>query len=905
VAGLVGREPEIAVIENFLATGEAGFAALELVGEAGIGKTTVWQAAVRRGAELGFPVLSARPAESESRLSFAGLTDLLAAVAPDVLGALPLPQAEALDVALLRASVRRPPERRLVGTALLSVLRELASGGPVLVAVDDAQWLDPPSASALEFALRRLDDRPVRLVVSRRADASRPDFVGTRSRRLELGPLSVAALQRIVSERLGVTFSRPTLVRLADASRGNAFYALEIARLLVRGDMQPAAGRLPVPDDLRSLAEDRISSLPAATRDALLRAAALAQPDTTAVDVRALTPAEEAGLVSIGADGVITFTHPLFASAVYRSASARSRADEHRALADVVDDPEQRARHLALASTAPDETTARSLESAAQAARARGAPDAAAELVELALQLTPAGSPSVARLRLELADHLYLAGDFQRAAAVLEELVDTLPGGDTRARAMLSLAEIAYWRDGESTAVRLAERALPETADPLLRARLLASIAMHAATSDLPRAGDAARGSLEILGAHADADPALVATALSARVRADLFLGRGLDREAAARALELEREAAAPSAAVDARVPFKLGQWLRYVDDFAGARGYLELAERAALDEGDESSLANILLNRTLLECWSGNWSSAAVLGDRMHELFRLTGISADAGNVWRAYVDGHYGRVDAVRAAARQAGGLREPIGRMLWARALGLAELAAGDARAAAPHLAAAVDALAETGFREPAVWRLDGDAVEGALGAGDLDRAQALVAEFEASAARSQIPWSLAVSARCRALLLAADGELEPAEALLERALVDHERCPMPFELARTLLAQGQVLRRGRKKLQARAALEQAATLFEQLGGAPWAARARDEVRRTAARSAPDELTPTELRIAHLAATGLTNDAIAAEVFVTRKTVEANLGRAYRKLGIRSRAQLARALDGLSTS
>lgn len=545
MAGLVGREPEIAVIENFLAASEAGFAALELVGEAGIGKTTVWQAAVRRGAELGFPVLSARPAESESRLSFAGLTDLLAAVAPDVLRRLPAPQAEALDVALLRAGVSRTPGRRLVGTAVLSVLRELTSDGAVLVAVDDAQWLDPPSASALEFALRRLDDRPVRLVVSRRADASRPDFVGTRSRRLEVGPLSVAALQRIVSERLGVTFSRPTLVRLADASRGNAFYALEIARLLARGDMQPTAGRLPVPDDLRSLAEGRISSLPAATRDTLLRAAALAHPDTTAVDVRALAPAEEAGLVSIGADGVITFTHPLFAAAVYRSASARDRAGVHRALADVVDDPEQRARHLALASTAPDETTACSLESAAQAARARGAPDAAAELVELALQLTPARSPSFARLRLELADHLYLAGDFQRAAEVLEELVDTLPGGDTRAAALLSLAEIDYWRDGESASVLLAERALPEAADPLLRARLLASIAMHAATSDLPRAAEAARGSLEILGTHADADPALIATALSARMRADLFLGHGLDREAAVRAFELELEAAA------------------------------------------------------------------------------------------------------------------------------------------------------------------------------------------------------------------------------------------------------------------------------------------------------------------------------------------------------------------------
>jgi len=163
----------------------------------------------------------------------------------------------------------------------------------------------------------------------------------------------------------------------------------------------------------------------------------------------------------------------------------------------------------------------------------------------------------------------------------------------------------------------------------------------------------------------------------------------------AERALELEA-AASPPVAVDARVAFKLGQWLRYVDDFAGARGYLELAERAALDEGDESSLANILLNRTLLECWSGNWSIAAALGDQTHELFQLTGISVGASNVWRAYVDAHYGRVDAVRAAALQAGGVGEPIGRMLWERAVGLAELAAGDARAAAPHLAAAVEAL-----------------------------------------------------------------------------------------------------------------------------------------------------------------------------------------------------------------
>jgi predicted ATPase len=234
VAALVGREAELAVVEEGLAAGETSLAAVAIVGEPGIGKTALWREAVERARGRGATVLLTRPGESEAKLAFAGLTDLLRDVGADDLERLPAPQKAALEVALLRAEASRAPGRRLVGTALLSLLSELSAASPVLVAVDDAQWLDAPTAAALEFALRRLDEQRVCVVVSVRA-GSRASFVEALDvRRLELGPLSVAALQRIVADGLGVAFPRPTLVKLAAASKGNAFYALEIA---------PASGR--------------------------------------------------------------------------------------------------------------------------------------------------------------------------------------------------------------------------------------------------------------------------------------------------------------------------------------------------------------------------------------------------------------------------------------------------------------------------------------------------------------------------------------------------------------------------------------------------------------------------------------------------------------------------------------
>jgi DNA-binding CsgD family transcriptional regulator len=282
-----------------------------------------------------------------------------------------------------------------------------------------------------------------------------------------------------------------------------------------------------------------------------------------------------------------------------------------------------------------------------------------------------------------------------------------------------------------------------------------------------------------------------------------------------------------------------------------------------------------------------------------MLDAFGQHGLGPEAGDLWRAYVDAYAGRVESVREAAAGADP-GEPMVTALWSRCLGLAELAVGEAVAADRHLTAALEVFERVAFREPAIWRVDGDAIEAALAVGDVDRAQGLLARFEERAARSPIPWSLAVSARCRGLVLAAQGELDGAAEALERALVEHERCPMPFERARTLLVQGRVQRRLKRKRQARLALEEARDLFERHGAETWVARVDEELGRVAVRRAPEELSATELRIAQLAADGLSNQAIAEQVFVSVKTVESNLKRAYRKLGISSRAQLARALD-----
>jgi DNA-binding NarL/FixJ family response regulator len=900
VSSLVGREGELGRVETFLQAARP--CTIAIVGEPGIGKTTLWRAAVEHARARGARVLVARPTESEARLAFAALADLLAGVSDEIFARLPEPQRVGLDAALLRAASARAPQRRVVGAGFLTLLRTLAAESELVCAIDDVQWLDPSSAAVVEFALRRVGDDPVRGLLSVRASELARAPIPALERdgqieQLELGPLSVAALHRVLAQELGSTFPRPTLVRIAQAAGGNPLYAVEIARELAHRGEDDVSGRVPVPQDLDALVRARVRALPADAHDALLRAATLARPDTTTIDPVELAPAEEAGLVRVQPDGRIEFVHPLFASAVYSAAPAGRLRETHRAVADLARDPEERARHLALAASGPDAQVVEELQRAARHARMRGSPDSAAELTRLALRLLPADDPARLELQIELAEQLHLASDFRAARALLEELRTTLEPGDLRARALLTLVEIEYWRSGESAATTLSEEALADARDPVLRARCHTSVALYAGTVDLPKAAASARAALVLLDSVPDADPGLVAEALGARVRADLFLGDGFDRETAMRALALEESD--PPATVDTRVVFKLGQWLRYIDDLDGARARLEEAEQQADEGGDESSLANILLNRVIVATWTGDLAGAAQLAERMVDAFGQHGVGPNAGDLWRAYVDAYAGRVESVRAAAAKAEPA-EPLVTALWDRCLGLAELAAGEPAAADRHLTEAVEMFERVAFREPAIWRVDGDAIEAAVGVGDVDRALERLVRFEESAARSGIPWSLAVSARCRGLVLAARGELDEAAEALERSLAEHDRCPMPFERARTLLVQGRLLRRLKQKRQARLALEAARELFASEGADTWVARVDEELGRVAVRRAPEELSATELRIARLAADGLSNQAIAEQAFVSVKTVESNLKRAYRKLGISSRAQLARALD-----
>jgi DNA-binding CsgD family transcriptional regulator len=898
---IVGRDVELDSVVRFLASAKQPASILVIESEPGMGKTTLWREALLRS-EHARIVLSCQPARSEASLSYSALGDLLSAVDQSAFGALPSPQREALEVALLRTEpIRRAPTRRAVGTALVSLIQTLAVRRPVLIAIDDVQWLDPATASVVEFALRRLRDAPLHVLVTRRTDGHDTflldAFDSPSVARLSLRPLSAAALHGIISSRVGLPLRRPLVVRIAQLSGGNPLYALEIATMLAR-DGVPTGRELPVPDDVRALVAKRIRALPSATREALLRSAIAAHPSVDLVDVAALGPAEEIDLVRIADDGRIHFTHPLYASAVHASTPLVRRRQAHGDLAGSVSSPEERARHLALATGEPDEQVAETVVAAARLARGRGAPDTAAELSELAVRLSPPESPSLGQRKLELAQHLHLAGDLDRAARLLEELAASLSAGDLKARTLLLLSGVVFQRAGESAAAAVAREALDTADAPVVQAQCHAVLAGWAGTHELVGALTAAQTALELLEEQGDnADPEVESFALANRIRADLFLGNGFDETAANRALELEQAAHDPPASVDDRMVYRLGQWLRYVDELGPAREHLGQAYRTAIDEGDEASRLNILLNQLLVELWAGEVEVAEDVMTTLRETSVQLGVPA-AAEIWQTYLDAHLGKLERVRELAAEAE-REEPIVDMLYLRSLGSVELAAGEREAANRDLERAGRLLEEIGFREPSVWRVEADRIEAAVEVGDIARAERLTTRLERQAERSHVPWGLAAAARCSGILAAARGDAEGAVAALARALAAHERCPVPFERARTLLVLGQVHRRAKRKRLAKEALTAALGIFENVRSELWAERTRAELQRVATRQAPATLTPTERQIAQLAADGLTNKGIAARMFVSAKTVEANLSRVYRKLGISARTQLGRAL------
>jgi DNA-binding CsgD family transcriptional regulator len=807
--------------------------------------------------------------------------------------------------------------------AVTQSVRSLAQDRPVVIAVDDAQWMDVPTAEVLAFAARRLGDAPVLMLVTRRTRGQPGEALpfglnqalqDDQVLRLLLGPLTPDRMHELVRERTGIVLSRPELVYLHEASGGNPFFAIEIIRLLVKSGVRLSPDEpLPLPESLAELVTARVGALPERTRDALLAASALAHPSVRQVSA-AISPgpglpgtaeglledAEEGGIIDIR-DGRISFTHPLFSSAIYSSASSARRRQLHRSLAAIVDDAEEQARHLALAVEGPDEAVAAALEKAARAAQARGAIGAAARLWELAERRTPPGDPdNLSRRGLAAATSVFVTGDTRRARSMLEAVISGMTAGRRRARALLLLATIVFFERSSAAAAAMCRKALAETeSDLLLRATLHLRAAWFA-EHDIPGRVRDAEAAAEILaGGQVAAGPDVLASALLARGYYRFLAGHGIVGEDLARGRALLPPLRRSWEWVWAR--YILCHWAK-VQDLEKARAECAALHAGAIRAGDETIAAHALFHLAEAECWLGDLAQAKAHAAAVTAAFEQTGQRRWRGlSLYiRALPDAYLGEVDAARAAAEQ--GLEiantddDPYLAVLHLGVLGFVALSVRQLDVADRHLSQADELVASMGIAEPARHRFHGDYLDTVVALGDLDRAAAIQQRLERRVRKAPYPWLRIVTARGRALVEAAQGDLDAAAAASEQALTECDTAALPFEHARTLLVAGQIRRRRREKLLARRAFERSCQIFDGLHAAVWSSYASGELLRLGrGRAAPFELTPSEDRIAHLVADGLTNREVASALCIGEKTVEASLSRIFRKLGIMSRREL----------
>jgi DNA-binding CsgD family transcriptional regulator/tetratricopeptide (TPR) repeat protein len=911
VGALVGRDVEVALLRAFLERRpEDGAAALLVEGEPGIGKTAMCRAATEAACERGFRVLRARPSEAERTLSFAALADLLGD-AHGVIEQLPAMQRRPLGVALLLEETDGPtPDRRAIGVALLATLRTLAEERPLLLAIDDTQWIDPPTAAALAFALRRLADQPLCVVMTERtgSDAALGQEVARAvpCERLALGPLSLGAVRRLLQERLDAVFPRPIVRRIYDQSAGNAFFALELARALrSRGGVLSPADELPVPRELESLLAERLERLPSETQEPLAAVAALAEPTLDLVEEELLEPAFADGVLALE-HGRIRFAHPLLAAVAYQRLAPRARQVLHRRLGELARDPEQRARHLALGADRTDAAVAATMDEAAAHAQARGAAGTAAELAEHAITLTPPDDEEGAAVRrAKAAEYEMLTGEDRRARALLEQALGDDPAGPARARVLQGLAMIEDNNADVERGIAILREALEHSrGDDALEAELNAQLANM--LYYVPREAEPfARSAVEV--AERVGDPVLLAAALCSLGKIEFWLGRGLRSDLWDRALELDGQCEAMP--ISLRPITEVGLCSYWAGDIDRSRALLERARRIGYERGD-STVAGPLFYICRLELLAGNWQSGLELADELSALAtqdeRPAGVLAA---LWAAtHLHAHLGDEAETRRAAAEARRLSDQRG---WAAntlkvsgaALSLLELSVDRPAAASEEARRAMSAERERGVEEPGLLYSFPEEIEAAIALGETDEAEELLDWIQPRAERLDREWALACIARCRGLLAAARGDEAGAAAAFERALQEHERVQYRrFDLARTLLAQGETLRRFKRRRAAREAIEAARELFDELGARLWSAKAERELARIAGRRRTGGLTETERRVAALVASGKSNKEVASELFVTVHTVESNLTRIYEKLGVRSRTELARRLPDL---
>ncbi|MEU5868888.1 LuxR family transcriptional regulator [Nonomuraea sp. NPDC047529] len=882
---LYGRSAEISALDEVIArAGEGSGGAVVLRGEAGAGKTALLDAAAARGGAM--RVLRITGVESESDLAFASLHQLLWPVTGS-LDALPEPQRVAVGAALGLAA-GGDGDRFLLAAGVLSLLVEAAAPDGLVCVVDDFQWVDRASADALLFAARRLATERIALLLAVRGDAPVKGVPLT----VEVRGLAEAAADELLESRHGVL---PVRVRreLVTLTGANPLALGEIAARLTPAQL---AGREPLPDPLPGGARlfgDRVAALSAPARltalvaavegdlDVVLRAAdrllaerAAPVPGEAGAGRAALAELEEGELAEVSGTSV-RFRHPLIRSAVHEAAAPAEVRRVHAVLAELTAD-DRRAWHLAGAALGQDEEVAAALVAAAGRARDRGGYGAAATALARAAELTPEPDARAVRLK-DAAVAAWLGGRPGQAQSLLAEARERAAGNAAVTMEIAQLRGRFELNSGNAAeAVRIL--AAGESLDMLADASEAAAY-----VGDTPMIVELGRRA----AAHPEGFLRDAVAGIGLTLDGDAT-GPGLLRRALARAGELEDAAAHLWAAAAAS---QLGE-----TDLAA-----ELTGRAgqvARVSGMAGQLPVVLEFVATAERLAGRLARSQALSEEGLELAREAGyentVAAHLANL--AVVAALRGEEEACERQAREALAIAVPhrvgLRAGVAAYAPALLDLCLGRHAAARDRFAAI--AAAGPGAGHPAVvWRTTPDRVEAAVGAGDEAAARAALEAYERWSRHAATPESRALLARCRGL---ADGR----EDAFEEALRLHTN---PFEAARTALLLGERLRRGQRPGEARAHLRMAWETFERAGARPWARRAQEELRAAGeSGQAPpvavlDALTPQELRIAGLVADGLSSKQIAAQLFLSPRTVEYHLYKIYPKLGIGSRTDLAR--------
>ena len=905
--GLVGRQAERSALCGLLDAG-AGMALVS--GEAGIGKSALlaWLAAEARG--RGWQVLRTGLAQGERGLPFAGLADLLGPHWELVRPGLPGPQAEALGAALLKASV--PPEGRgdlAVRLATLSALELLAGQQQCLMLIDDAHWLDVPTAQALEYALRRAGAPGLMAVFVRRTAGGLPGGLGSLLSALSavevrLGPLGLAELGEVLAGDRGVPPADRALRVLHHSAQGNPLFALELARAgrdrpLPDGDDAP----VPVPVALSGLLRDRMGELSGVARDVLLLVAAAGRLHAADLPGLAgpqgaqdgLEEAVAAGVLRHDPDGSLRFAHPLLAGLIYGDAPPARRRQAHAKLAAQAEDPEPRARHLAASLTIPDGDAAAQIADAARVAAARGASHSAAELAARARQLTPGTDPQLAWERGLTAAQLYIAaGDAARGRKLLGQLAGTAPAPLHQARALLALNDALGQDVTEGRTLAEQALALAGTDEGVAaHAHAQLGLVLHIA-GDLPRADQELLRAADLARRAGNRHAELSALGYLVILRAVAGMS-GVAQLLAAH----ERAAAGTSAAQGYLHPAtSAGLISLFHDDPAGARASFLTAIAEAERAGDYSAAAAPLLHLVEAETRLGDLTAATTRAAQFQRLESFDdGVSLYAVALVAAYRGDAATTADAATRGAKLARSQDDIIFTTQNLCVLGFLEVSRSQFAAAIAPLREARALTRRMGVREPSVYQWHAEHVEASLATGNLAEAAEITSELHELARALDRPSLQALAERCAALVQAAQGQADQALSALTASTA--RNAELPFQHARSLLALGTIARRARRKAVARDALTSAQAIFTGMGCALWSERTAAELSRVGLRAAPATLTVTELRIAELVAGGRTNREVAAELFLSVKTVEANLSRIYHKLHVTSRTQLARHL------